>query len=152
MGLRIDLRTILHALLIPTQFRLLLRESQKLRKFYHLIHLHTRTLIAYRTFRILLLEAVHRREVKKLQLSLATLPKHDKSSSKKVAGKKSIKKTEAAIEQELQKKMNSSGKLVEDYFLNAIDEQNKRAGTFVDFMDNENIVIWDLVTDKNEDS
>ena len=49
-------------------------------------------------------------------------------------------------------KDNSSGKLVEDYFLNAIDEQNKRAGTFVDFMDNENIVIWDLVTDTNEAS
>ena len=151
MGLRIDLRTILHALLIPTQFRLLLRESQKLRKFYHLIHLHTRTLIAYRTFRILLLEAVHRREVKKLQLSLAALPKYDKSSSKKVTSKKRSKKNEDAMEQPPNKE-NSSGKLVEDYFLNAIDEQNKRAGTFVDFMDNENIVIWDLVTDTNEAS
>ena len=151
MGLRIDFRTILHALLIPTQFRLLLKESQKLRKFYHLIHLHTRTLIAYRTFRILLLEAVHRREVKKLQLSLAALPKYDKSSSKKVTGKKRTKKNEDAMEQPPNKD-NSSGKLVEDYFLNAIDEQNKRVGIFVDFMDNENIVIWDLVTDTNEHS
>ena len=151
MGLRIDLRTILHALLIPTQFRFLLKESQKLRKFYHLVHLHTTTLIAYQTFRILLLEAVYRREVKKLQLSLATLPKDEKTSGRKGMGKKSTKKPEDSME-EPEANKNSSGKLVEDYFLNSIYDQEKRIGTFVDFMDNEDIVMWDLVTDVDEEN
>ena len=126
-------------------------ESQKLRKFYHLVHLHTRTLIAYQTFRILLLEAVYRREVKKLQLSLATLPKDEKTSARKGMGKKSTKKPEDAIE-EMEARTNPSGKLVEDYFLNSMYDQQKRVGTFVDFMDNEDIVMWDLVTEMDEES
>ena len=152
MGLRMDLRTILNALLIPTQFRLLLKESQKLRKFYRLVHLHTRTLIAYQTFRILLLEAVYRREVKELQLSLATLPKDQKTSSRKKMDKKSTIKSPKDAMEELEANKNSSGKLVEEYFLNSIYDQQKRIGTFLDFMDNEDIVIWDLVTDVDEES
>ena len=102
MGLRIDLRTILSALLIPTQSRLLIRESQKLRKLYHLVHLLTRTLITYRNFVVLLLEAAHRREIKKLQISLGTLPDDEKAAFQK-PGKKDKKA-----------KKDDSGKILED--------------------------------------
>ena len=130
MGLRIDLRTILSALLIPTQFRFLLKESQKIRKFYHLIHLHTRTLIAFRTFRLLLLEAVHRREIKKLQISLGTLPEDEKAAFQKSKGKpKKAKK-------------DNSGKLLEEYFMHAIFRQKGIVDKFLEIQNNKDIVMW----------
>ena len=140
MGLRIDLRTILSALLIPTQFRALLKESQKLRKFYHLIHLHTRTLIAFRTFRLLLLEAVHRREVKKLQISLGTLPEDEKASIQKSKDKRK------------KKKKDNSGKLLEEYFMHAIYRQKSIVDKFLEIRDNKDIVMWGLATETEKDS
>ena len=130
MGLRIDLRTILSALLIPTQFRLLLKESQKLRKFYHLIYYHTRALIAYRTFRVLLLEAVHRRVIKKLQISLGTLPEDEKAAFQK-QGKKDKKA-----------KKDDSGKILEEYLLHTLWRQQGIIDRFFEVQDNENIVSW----------
>ena len=135
MGMRIDLRTILSALLIPTQFRFLIKESQKIRKFYHMIHLHTRTLIAYRTFRLLLLEAVHRREIKKLQLSLGTLPEDEKAAFQKPKNK--LKKA----------KKDNSGKLLEDYFLHTIYRQKDALNKYIEFKDNQDSVMWGLATE-----
>ena len=135
MGMRIDLRTILSALLIPTQFRFLIKESQKIRKFYHMIHLHTRTLIAYRTFRLLLLEAVHKREIKKLQLSLGTLPEDEKAAFQKPKNK--LKKA----------KKDNSGKLLEDYFLHTIYRQKDALNKYIEFKDNQDSVMWGLATE-----
>jgi hypothetical protein len=130
MGLRIDLRTILSALLIPTQFRFVLKESQKLRKFYHLIHLHTRTLKAYRTFRLLLLQSVHRREVKKLQISLGTLPEDQKVAFQKIKGKRN------------KGPKDNSGKLLEEYFMNTIYRQKAVVDKFMEIQNNTDIVMW----------
>ena len=140
MGLRIDLRTILGALLIPTQFRFLLKESQMLRKFYHLVHLHTRTLIQFRTFRLLLLEAVHRREVKKLQISLGTLPEDEMDKIKKSKGKRK------------KGKKDNSGKLLEEYFMQAIYRQKSIVDKFLEIRDNKDIVMWGLATEIEKES
>ena len=131
MGLRLDLRTILSALLIPTQFRLLLKESQNIRKLYHLIYLHTRALIAYRTFRLLLLEAVHRRVIKKLQISLGTLPEDEKAAFQRPS-----KKDKKA-------KKDDSGKILEEYLLHTLQRQKGIIDTFVEVQDNQDIVSWD---------
>ena len=131
MGLRLDLRTILSALLIPTQFRLLLKESQNIRKFYHLIYLHTRTLITYYTFRVLLLEALHRRVIKKLQISLGTLPEDQKQAFMK--GGKKDKKAQK----------DDSGKILEEYLLHSLARQAEIVDRFVEVQDNQDIVTWD---------
>ena len=127
MGLRIDLRTILSALLIPTQSRLLMKESQELRKLYHLVHYHTRTLITYYSFRLLLLKALHRREIKKLQISLGTLPAEEKSRLKK----------------EDKNKINKeNGKLLEEYLLCALSRQTEMIDIFYQTQKSKNIVSW----------
>ena len=140
MGLRVDLRTILSALLIPTQFRYLLKESQMLRKFYHLIHLHTRTLIQFYMFRLLLLEAVHRREVKKLQISLGTLPEDEMEKIKKSKDKRK------------KGKKDNSGKLLEEYFMQAIYRQKSRVDKFLEIRHNKDIVMWGLQTETEKES
>ena len=101
-----------------------------MRKFYHLIHLQTRTLIAFRTFRLLLLEAVHRREIKKLQISLGTLPEDEKAAFQKPKGKH--KKS----------KKDNSGKLLEEYFMHTIYRQNAVVDKFIEIQSNRDIVMW----------
>ena len=100
-----------------------------------MIHLHTRTLIAYRTFRLLLLEAVHRREIKKLQLSLGTLPEDEKAAFQKPKNK--LKKA----------KKDNSGKLLEDYFLHTIYRQKDALNKYIEFKDNQDSVMWGLATE-----
>ena len=121
LGLRIDCRTFLGAFLIPTQFRLLIKQSQKLRKFYHLMHLYTRTLVAFRNFRLLLLEAVYRREIKKIQISLGILP----------VRKLKVKHTK-----------DHSGKLLRDYFMHSIYRQKVVVDRFIEIQNNRDIVMW----------
>ena len=110
-AIRVDLRTTLSALLIPTDYRAVIREAQSMRKLYLLIKLQTRTMITYIYFRLMFLKHMHKKLAKKRNLVDNELDQRRGSLSKKNKGSSTSSGNNL-----LDKKAPGAGKYLEDYF------------------------------------
>ena len=118
ISVNVDLRTVLGALLIPPDYRLVIRQAQTIRKLHFLIRMMLRTLSLYKSFRLLFLGHIQTKMAK------AKSP-HDHHTSKTEKDKKAIVENNP-----LDKKPPGPGMFLKDYFVATFDRWQNEMDIF----------------------